>query len=119
MDAITVERCGEKLLRRRQEILGVLDHLKQQSEDVTGKRHFDWLDKAWDESAAHTVDRLTDLYASELGSIERALGRIRSGAFGSCLACHRPIKPSRLDPFPQAEFCRECRELREAFELTP
>jgi RNA polymerase-binding transcription factor DksA len=116
MDAVNIGRCLENLLRRRQEIVVVLEHLERQSEDVIGKPHFDWLDRAWDENAARTVDRLMDLYRSELASIERALGRVRSATFGSCLACHQPIEPSRLDVFPQTEFCRECREFREIFE---
>jgi DnaK suppressor protein len=116
MEAIAVRQHEEKLLRRKQEIAAVLDHLRQESEDVTGNRHFDWLDQAWDDNAARTVDRLTELYRSELASVERAMGRIRDGTFGLCRACHRPIEPMRLDSFPQTEFCRECRDFREAFE---
>ncbi|HEY2989449.1 MAG TPA: TraR/DksA C4-type zinc finger protein [Candidatus Binatia bacterium] len=116
MDAIIVGQLEEKLFRRRQEILVVLEHLERQSQDLTGNHHFDWLDQAWDESAANTVDHLMELYRAELESIKRALGRIESIAFGSCLACHRPIESSRLDLFPQTEFCRKCREFRESFE---
>ena len=116
MEAISVGQHEKKLLKRKQEIASVLEHLKQQNEEVTGNRHFDWLDQAWEDSAARTVDRLTELYRAELASVERAHGRVRSGTFGSCRACHRPIEPMRLDHFPQTEFCRECREFRESFE---
>lgn len=116
MEADKLERCEEKLLKRKREILTVLDHLGRQSEDVTGKPHFDWLDRAWDASAAHTIDRLADIYGRELAAVDGALGRVRSGTFGFCLACHEPIEPSRLDLFPQTEFCRACRALREGFE---
>jgi RNA polymerase-binding transcription factor DksA len=113
---IAIRKHEERLLRRKQEIAAVLYHLRQESAEVTGTRHFDWVDQAWDDSAARTVDRLTELYRSELASVEKALHRIRSGTFGSCLACHQPIEPARLDLFPQTEFCRECREFRESFE---
>lgn len=116
MEAITAGQHEKKLLKRRQEIAAVLEHLRQESEDVTGNRHFDWLDQAWDDNAARTVDRLTELYRSELASVKRALARVRDGTFGSCRACHRPIEPMRLEHFPQTEFCRECREFRESFE---
>lgn len=116
MDAIPVGQHEEKLQRRKQEIVTVLERLRQQSEDLTGNRHFDWLDQAWDDSAARTVDRLMELYRSELSGVERALGRIQNGTFGSCLACHRPIEASRLKHLPQTEFCRECGDFRERFE---
>ena len=107
---------AEKLMKRKKEVLLVLDHLKKEGAEATGVHHFDWLDKAWDENAARTLDRLTELYRSELAGIERALGRLSAGSFGTCLACHKPIEMSRLELFPQTEFCRNCREFREAFE---
>jgi DnaK suppressor protein len=113
---IAIGKHEERLLGRKKEIAAVLDHLRQESAEVTGNRHFDWVDQAWDNNAARTVDRLTELYLSELASVERALARIRNGTFGSCRACRRPIEPARLNSFPQTEFCRECRELRESFE---
>ena len=116
MQTITVKKFEEKLLRRRREILPVLKHLEEESEEITGNRHFDWLDQARDESEALLVDRLTALYRSELESIETALGRIRIGSFGTCRACHQPIEPVRLERFPQAEFCAGCKEMREVFE---
>lgn len=113
---IAIRKHEERLLRRRQEIAAVLEHLRQESEEVTGNRHFDWVDQAWDDNAARTVDHLTELYRAELAGVERAIARIRNGTFGSCRACHRPIEPARLNSFPQTEFCRECREFRETFE---
>lgn len=117
MHTIAVEKFEEKLLRRRHEILPVLKHLEEESAEVTGHRHFDWLDQARDESEALLVDRLTALYQRELESIETALSRIRTGTFGACRACHQPIEPARLERFPQAEFCAGCKEMREVFEL--
>jgi RNA polymerase-binding transcription factor DksA len=116
METTAVDRYEAKLHERRKEVMIVLDHLDGQSRDVTGNRHFDWLDQAWDNSTARTVDRLRELYTCELESVDRALNRLLDGTYGSCIACHQAIEPSRLDHFPQTEFCRECREFRESFE---
>jgi len=114
--AIAIRKHEERLLTRKHEIAAVLANLRRDSEELTGNHHFDWVDQAWDACAARTVDRLTELYRTELASVERAIARIGSGTFGSCLACHRPIEPLRLNSFPQTEFCHECREFRESFE---
>jgi RNA polymerase-binding transcription factor DksA len=116
MQAVNIQRHGENLLARKKKVGVVLEHLRREGGEVTGTRHFDWVDQAWDESDAHTIDRLIDVYERELASIDRAIGRIEAGTFGSCFGCHRPIDPSRLEVFPQAEFCRGCGEFREAFE---
>jgi RNA polymerase-binding transcription factor DksA len=104
----------EKLLARRRAISTVLDHLKRENELVTGERHFDWLDQAWDNNAARTVDSLINLYRDELENIAGALASIREGTFGFCAACHEPINDSRLDIFPYARFCASCAEFRES-----
>ncbi len=116
MNTITLKRCQETLQRRKFEILPVLKHLHEESETVTGERHSDWLDQAWDGSEAPRIDRLKDCYRRELAAIERALSRISTGTYGSCLACHQEIEKWRLDQFPETEFCLGCQNFRETFE---
>ena len=116
MDTIRAKKFQERLLKRRKEILGTLDHLGEENRTMTGQRHFDWLDQAWDENEARLLDRLSEGYLRELGIINMALGRILSGSYGLCLACHQPIEKARLDTFPETEFCLRCQELRERFE---
>lgn len=43
-----------------------------------------------------------------IAEIEEALERIESGAYGTCLACLRPIPVERLEVIPHARFCVEC-----------
>jgi RNA polymerase-binding transcription factor DksA len=112
MKAVDVE---EKLLGRRRDITRVLSHLKRDSDKVTGSRQIDWLDQASDQNTARTGDRLREIYGAELYRIERALERIRTGAFGFCAACHGEIEPMRLEACPDAEFCFGCAAMREAF----
>ena len=116
MDTIKIRKYQEKLLRRRRQVLTTVKHLEEGNGEVTGQRHFDWLDQAWGESEIRLLDRLNDTYLRELGEIETALGRALSGTYGLCLACHQPIEKRRLDIFPETEFCLACQDLRERFE---
>ena len=116
MDTILVKKFQERLLKRRKQIVRTLNHLGEENRAMTGQRHFDWLDQAWDENEIRLLDRLSGDYLRELGRIEMALGRILSGTYGLCLACHEPIEKRRLDTFPETEFCLGCQEMREKFE---
>lgn len=116
MDTIRVKRFQERLLKRRKEILRALNRLEEENRKITGQRHFDWLDQAWDENEARLLDQLSAGYLRELGRIDIALGRILSGTYGLCLACHQLIEKARLDTFPETESCLGCQEMRERFE---
>lgn len=116
MDTIQVKTFQEKLLKRRKQIVETLRHLAEENQQVTGQRHFDWLDQARDENEKRLLDRLNDGYLVELEKIRMALERISAGTYGLCMACHQPMEKVRLEIFPEAEFCLECQEIREKFE---
>lgn len=42
------------------------------------------------------------------GSIKKALGRIRSGTYGKCEKCGKPIEHGRLLAMPTADLCLTC-----------
>src|SRR5689334_20217413 len=116
MERNTIEGIEEKLSDRRRAVADVMTHLEKERADAGDDRQLDWLDRAWDDSAARTIERLTQIYRGELEDIDAALVRIRAGAFGVCGACHAPIEAMRLKIFPQTRFCAACAGLREAFE---
>lgn len=116
MDTTGLRHYREKLLKRREQILAAIRHLEKESQEVTGKRHFDWADQAADENEIRLLDRLNEGYLRELGQIEMAQRRVSSGSYGLCLGCHRPIEPVRLDASPETEFCLECQDMRERLE---
>lgn len=116
MDSISLKHYQEKLLNRREEILAGVRHLEKENQELSGKKHLDWLDQAWDENELRLLDRLNEGYLSELRRIETALERISSGKYGLCSACHQPMEKARLEAFPETGFCLECQDLREKFE---
>lgn len=116
MDTIRQRIYQDKLLRRKHEIFNTLRRLNKENAEVAGRKQLDWIDQASNESETHLLDRLSEGYSRELIRIEVALGRILSGSYGFCLACHQPIAKGRLDTFPEATFCPRCQEMREELE---
>jgi DnaK suppressor protein len=45
---------------------------------------------------------------TELGAINRALGRLQAGGAGICISCGAEIPAERLLACPTAEYCIEC-----------
>ena len=115
MDATKVRQWEEKLLRRKDQIRAVLARIGKETRELTEERQLDWLDQARDESEVRLRDQLSEGYLDELTHLQIALGRIRAGRYGFCLACREPIEARRLELFPATEFCGGCQATREAF----
>lgn len=54
--------------------------------------------------------RINSLDYTQLRMIDEALDRMKSGDYGSCLACEEPIPAKRLNAVPWARYCVECQE---------
>ena len=48
-----------------------------------------------------------------LAQTERALARIEEGTYGTCESCGEPIGKARLQAFPRATLCVECKQREE------
>lgn len=48
-----------------------------------------------------------------LDQTRHALDRIASGTFGACESCGKPIGKARLQAFPRATLCVECKQREE------
>ncbi|MFE6685472.1 TraR/DksA family transcriptional regulator [Streptomyces sp. NPDC057743] len=48
-----------------------------------------------------------------LHQTERALGRLDAGTYGLCENCGRPIGKARMQAFPRATLCVECKQKQE------
>jgi len=48
-----------------------------------------------------------------LGQTDRALGRLESALFGTCETCGKPIGKARMQAFPRASLCVECKQRQE------
>jgi DnaK suppressor protein len=54
--------------------------------------------------------RLNSLDYGQLRLVEEALDRIRSGDYGVCLSCEKPIPVKRLQALPWARYCVDCQQ---------
>ena len=59
-------------------------------------------------SDRETTDLLVQLLDQNREQVERALERLREGAYGICEGCSRPIPHARLQYQPAATRCVEC-----------
>ena len=80
----------------QQSSLSELSSLDQHNADIATET----FEREKDESILEQVE-------GELVDIERALGRIADGTYGTCEACGKPIGDARLEAIPTARFCVE------------
>jgi RNA polymerase-binding transcription factor DksA len=114
MDEIRTARCLDKLRKRRAVVVMTLRYLEKEQHEVDENN--DWLDQAAYDSRVALLDHLIDGYCKEISQIDGAITRATNRKYGACVACHAPIETSRLEAFPEAEFCSACKEMREEFE---
>ena len=70
-------------------------------------------DRDWEEQAVEIADdealeHQAVLVEQEIASVQRALGRIREGTYGTCVRCGDAIAPERLEARPEAALCINC-----------
>jgi RNA polymerase-binding protein DksA len=56
------------------------------------------------------VDNTTQL----LAQVDRALGRMHEGTYGTCVRCGEPVGADRLEAMPAAELCIACKQWEES-----
>jgi RNA polymerase-binding protein DksA len=66
------------------------------------------------ETATATLDREIDYTLEEnsgrmLAEIDAALARISDGTYGTCTSCGRDIAAERLEAYPWASLCIDCK----------
>lgn len=65
---------------------------------------------------SHSIDTalsLSERWTIQFNEIERALGRLRRGDYGSCQECGEKIALKRLQAMPTATTCVQCASLAE------
>ncbi|MEM8864914.1 MAG: TraR/DksA family transcriptional regulator [Planctomycetota bacterium] len=93
----------------RKALAGDLSLLKQLREQMGG----DVVDAALDAAQDEISSQLAEVESRELGSIEKALERMRQGTYGLCEVCASKIPMARLNALPYATMCIECQRAAE------
>jgi DnaK suppressor protein len=115
--AIDTERFRATLLEERDRVEKAIanlrdDHPGSLDEDTEELAHAS--DNHLAETATATLGREIDYTLGEnseevLNQIDRALRRIDDGTYGTCGNCAREIAPERLEAYPWASLCIDCK----------
>ncbi|HKT45109.1 MAG TPA: TraR/DksA C4-type zinc finger protein [Gaiellaceae bacterium] len=115
--SIDTERFHNLLLEERQRVERAIaslreDHpgrMDEEVEEISATQ-----DNHLAETATVTLDREIDYTLEEnstrmLAAIDASLKRIESGTYGTCTNCDRAIPEPRLEAYPWASLCIDCK----------
>lgn len=88
----------------RKALAGDMSLLKELRSEAGG----DVVDMALDSAHDEISSQLAEVESRELANIEKALERMRSGEYGLCESCEKPIPLARLQALPYATLCIQC-----------
>jgi RNA polymerase-binding protein DksA len=78
------------------------------SRDLSEPPDSDWDEQAIAQEDDEALEHQAVLVEKEIASVQRALGRIEDGSYGTCVRCGEKIAPERLDARPEAALCIGC-----------
>jgi DnaK suppressor protein len=120
--SIDTEQFRATLVEERGRVERALAHLREdhpgslddEVEEITAGS-----DNHLAETATATLGREVDYTLEEnaeevLSQIDAALKRIEDGTYGICTNCSREIQPERLEAYPWASLCIDCKRQAEA-----
>ncbi|MEE4360639.1 MAG: TraR/DksA family transcriptional regulator [Pseudomonadales bacterium] len=96
------------LMARREQLL---DRVRRLDKDVHHRETplpADFAEQAVELENQEVMEALDDDARAELREIDRALGRIESGDYGTCTRCGEAIAAARLEVLPAAALCIDC-----------
>jgi RNA polymerase-binding transcription factor len=102
------------------EIAGLREEIAKAESDIADRLTDSVIDAGDDpaDAGAKTFQREHDLALTHnsrelLAQNERALARIAAGTYGVCESCGEPIGKARLQAFPRATLCVQCKQREE------
>ena len=102
------------------EITGLREEIARAESDIADRLTDSVIDAGDDpaDAGAKTFQREHDLALTHnarelLAQNERAVARIAAGTYGVCESCGEPIGKARLQAFPRATLCVQCKQREE------
>jgi DnaK suppressor protein len=102
------------------EIAGLRDEIAKAESDIADRLTDSVIDAGDDpaDAGAKTFQREHDLALTHnarelLAQNERALARVAAGTYGVCESCGEPIGKARLQAYPRATLCVQCKQREE------
>jgi RNA polymerase-binding protein DksA len=97
-------RLRERLIKRRDELLGMHTNTEE-TQRTLSEPDIEPEETAQKESMTEVLANLDDREKKEIEAIDHALSMMKTGLYGSCEVCGKPIAKKRLDALPWTAFC--------------
>jgi DnaK suppressor protein len=117
MDKKKVEYFKKRLLTKQEELLRSVTKTERDGRAADGEATQDIADKAVNSYTKEFLFHQSDENRRVLQLISEALDRMKSGAYGQCVACEEDVQQKRLEAVPWARHCIECQEKQDKGEL--
>jgi len=109
-----LEAAKTKLLRRRQELVDLIQHGNAGIDQIRAEREIEFGDEAQSQEEQARIALIGEAENGEVARIDAALVRIAAGTYGRCARCGELIEPRRLEVNPYAVQCTDCAEASSA-----
>ena len=111
------DKFKKLLLKERQHLTEGIrtleaDTLQSGERDTTGDLS-SFAESGTDANDRDTALRLASGESEMLRQVEEALNRIEDASYGICIDCEKPIPVKRLEVFPSAQRCVQCKSAYE------
>ena len=90
------------------QLVELKDRLLRITDDLAEPLNADSSEQAVEVEDDAGLEAQATLVATEIASVSRALERLASGTYGTCVRCSAEIAPARLEARPEAALCIGC-----------
>lgn len=104
----------ERTLKEQRANLMAFVEKKQASSNADDLSNPDNADRAMTFRQNNRESLLLDHIEGQIGDINQALKRLKTGAYGICTYCSKDIRPERLEIIPTAALCIECQRIQDS-----
>ena len=94
-------KLEERLRELKERASEIEDDLSQPGDD-------DWAENATESEGDEVLSRVGEASLTGIAHIQAALEAIRTGTYGKCASCRKPIGSERLEALPEATQCVRC-----------
>lgn len=110
MDKKKLEYFRKRLLAKQEELLRLVSKSEHDGREADEEATQDIADKAANSYTKEFLFHQSDENRRLLQLVSEALGRVKNGSYGECVACHEEVQSKRLEAVPWARHCIECQE---------
>lgn len=112
------EKLRKRLLRNREELREEVRGQVSEAAELRDEGSADIADAGLTDDLREKLHLMSERQRERIFAIDEALERLDEGTYGLCADCEEPIDVHRLEAYPEARRCVECKEAAEKQERT-